>query len=282
MTTQTEGTFAGVGGVPVYWRCLAPRAGAPRGVVLVAHGYAEHLGRYEPLARHLVARGLAVAALDHRGHGRSGGPRGHCESFAEFVADLRTLADLARGAWPDCPHVLLGHSMGGLIAFLYLLQHPETVVAGALSGPAFRVPDAVPRWLRGVALTLGRVAPRLQFSANVDARALARDPTVGEAYLADPLVHRAATAGFYRAFRAAQAAALADAHRLRVPVLVLQGDADRVVDPGGAAAVAERLPDGCELVMLPGYFHELLNEPPSEQAVVLARLEAWFDRFLAR
>src|SRR5436190_2951540 len=137
-----EGTFAGVGGVPIHWERSSPPAGAPRGVVLLAHGYAEHVGRSRDFVVHLAARGLGVAGIDHRGHGRSGGPRGHCRRFDEFVADLRTLAQMAEGWWPGVPRVLFGHSLGGLIGFVYLLRHPDTVRAGALSCPAFRVPDA--------------------------------------------------------------------------------------------------------------------------------------------
>src|SRR5437867_1293927 len=235
-----EGTFAGVGGVPIHWERSAPAAGAPRGVVLLAHGYAEHVGRYRDFIVHLAARGLAVAAVDHRGHGRSGGPRGHCRDFAEFVADLRTLAGLAEEWWPGVPRLLFGHSLGGLLAFLYLLRHPDTVRAGALSGPAFKVADSAPRIHQTVALLLARVAPGVTFRSNLDPDALSRDPAVGAAYVADPLVHRAASAGFVRAIRAAQAAATAEAPRLRVPLLILQGDADRLVLPAGATEIAAR------------------------------------------
>src|SRR5207244_12423028 len=137
MTGEADGTFAGVGGVAIYYQRAAPGAGVPRGVVLIAHGYAEHLGRYREFVAHLTGRGFAAAAVDHRGHGRSGGPRGHCRTFAEFVADLRTLADLAEGWWPGVPRLLFGHSMGGLIAFLYLLRHPETMRAGRLQRPPY-------------------------------------------------------------------------------------------------------------------------------------------------
>src|SRR3989442_5267389 len=191
-----EGTFAGVGGVPIYWQRSAPASGLPRGVVLLAHGYAEHVGRYADFVEHLCARGLAVAAVDHRGHGRSGGPRGHCRDVDEFVADLRALADMAEDWWPGVPRVLFGHSMGGLLAFLYLLRHPDTVRAGALSAPAFRVPDAAPRPLQLIALLLGRVAPGVGLRSNLDERLLSRDPAAGAAYVADPLVHRRASAGF--------------------------------------------------------------------------------------
>ncbi len=276
-----EGTFAGTGGVPIHWERSAPPAGPPRGVVLLAHGYAEHVGRYREFMAHLAGRGLAVAAIDHRGHGRSGGPRGHCRDFGEFIADLRTLADLAEEWWPGVPRLLFGHSMGGLLAFLYLLRHPDTVRAGALSGPAFKVADSAPRILQSVALLLARVAPGVTFRSNLDPGALSRDPAVGAAYLADPLVHRAASAGFVRAIRAAQAAAMEGAPRLAVPLLILHGDADRLVLPAGSAEIAARLSCPHQLVLLPGFYHELLNEPPAERARVLEALDRWFDRWLA-
>jgi len=275
---MTEGTFAGAGGVPIHWERSAP-AGAPRGVVLLAHGYAEHVGRYRDFIAHLTARGLGVAAIDHRGHGRSGGPRGHCRDYGEFIADLHTLAGMAEKWWPGVPRLLFGHSMGGLLGFLYLLRHPDTVRAGALSGPAFRVADSAPWILQTVALLLGRVAPGVTFRSNLDPSALSRDLAVGAAYVADPLVHRAATAGFVRAIRAAQAAAMEGAPRLRVPLLILQGDADRLVLPAGATEIAARLTCSHELVLLPGYYHELLNEPISARAKVLELLDAWFDRW---
>lgn len=276
-----EGAFEGARGHRIAWRRLEPD-GTPRGVVVVSHGYAEHCGRYLPFAEHLASRGIAAVGLDHRGHGTSAGPRGHCDDFDDFVADLRRLVGLADGWWPGVPRALFGHSMGGLIAFLYLLRHPDTVRAGALSCPAFAVPPHAPRWQLVLATFLGRVAPRIGFTSNLDPDALARDPAVGRAYAADPLVHRRATAGFVRAITRAQARALAQAASLAVPLLVLQAEADRLVSPAGAAAVAARLRSPHELVMLPGYYHELLNEPPAERARVLARLDAWFDRWLVQ
>jgi alpha-beta hydrolase superfamily lysophospholipase len=281
MTDTVDGTFAGVGGVTVYYQRSTPSQDPPRGVVLIAHGYAEHLGRYGDLVAHLAARGIASAALDHRGHGRSGGPRGHCRDFHEVVTDLHTLAEHAARWWPGTPRFLFGHSMGGLIAILYLLRHPETVSAGAVSAPALRLPGDGPRSVRWVAAVLGRVAPRVPLRTSIDASALSRDPAVGQAYIADPLVHRRATAGFLRALIAAQAIVRLEAPRLRVPLLILQGDADRVVDPAGAGEFAARLTGPHELVVLPGYFHELLNEPPAERAQVKAALDGWIDRWLA-
>jgi alpha-beta hydrolase superfamily lysophospholipase len=250
-------------------------------VVVVCHGYAEHCGRYRAWAEHLASRGLAAVGLDHRGHGTSEGPRGHCRDFDEFVADVRTLVDLVEGWWPGTPRVLFGHSMGGVIAFLYLVRHGDTVCAGALSSPAFALPPQGPRWQLALVGLLAGVVPRFPFTTRLDADALARDPEVGRAYVADPLVHHRATAAFARAFTRAQARALDAAPSLATPLLILQAGADRLVSPAGATAIGGRLRCEHELEMLPGYYHELLNEPAPYREKVVASLDAWFDRWLA-
>jgi alpha-beta hydrolase superfamily lysophospholipase len=274
------GAFDGVGGVRIAWRRIAPD-GPPRGAVVVSHGYAEYCGRYQGFAEHLASRGIVAVGIDHRGHGTSGGPRGHCRDFDEYVADLRTAVGLVESWVPGVPRILFGHSMGGLIAFLYLLRHGDTVRAGALSAPAFAVPPQGPRWQLALVRVLGRILPRVAFTTALDQDALSRDPAVGRAYVADPLVHRRATAGFAGAFGRAQERALAEAPSLTVPLLILQGDADRVVEPAGAGAIAARLRGPHELVMLPGYYHELLNEPVSSREKVLELLDDWFDRWLS-
>jgi alpha-beta hydrolase superfamily lysophospholipase len=279
MSRAAEGVFDGAGGVSIFWRTSAPD-GPPRGAVLLSHGYAEHLGRYRDWVAHLNDRGFAVAALDHRGHGRSGGARGHCGDFAELVSDLRRLADRAEEWWPGVPRALFGHSMGGLIGYLYLLRHPETVRCGALTAPALRVRPEAAGWLFQIALVLGRLIPRLPLTTGLDQAALSRDPAVGEAYVADPLVHRRATTGFLCAVTAAQATVQAEADRVAVPLLVLQGDADRLVDPDAVRDLGPRLRAPSEVVMLPGYYHELLNEPVAERAQVVRYLDRWFDRWL--
>jgi alpha-beta hydrolase superfamily lysophospholipase len=276
-----EGTFRGVGDVPLYWKRVVPPTGVPRAVVCLVHGYAEHLGRYGELMTHLTARRLAVAAVDLRGHGRSGGPRGHCRDFAEMVSDVHALVAAAREWWPATPRVLFGHSMGGLVAALYLLHHSDTVRGAVLCAPALRVPASGPPVLLGLARLLGRVLPRLSFRSTLDAGALSREPSVGHAYVSDPLVHRKATAGFVRAIAAAQAAVLRDAAELRTPILLLQGDADRLVEPAGARELKAKLTCPGELVEFAGYYHELLNEPVAFRERVLSVVDGWIDRLLA-
>jgi alpha-beta hydrolase superfamily lysophospholipase len=271
----------GAGGVALDWRWAGPDR-APRGLVLVVHGYAEHLGRYAHVFAHFVKRGWAIAGVDLRGHGRSEGGRGHVRHVDEYVADVAVLSAAAAARCPDVPRVLLGHSMGGLVTLAYLERHPRDVRAAAVTGPALRIPPGAgaPRWQRWLARQLGRVAPRVAFTSALDASALSRDPEVGRAYLADPLVHRRATAGLVRAIENAQAHVMAGAGRIRTPLLVVQGDADRIVDPAAAPELARRIGAPCECVMLAGHYHELLNEPAAERAVVLDLLDRWFDRWL--
>ena len=128
-----EGQFAGQGGVRLFWQAWLPD-GDVHAVVIVAHGYAEHGGRYGNLIERLVPRGFAVYALDQRGHGRSEGPRGHVGRFAEFVADLHALRVRVEDEQRGKPLFLLGHSMGGLIVVRYLLSHASGI-SGVIHWP---------------------------------------------------------------------------------------------------------------------------------------------------
>src|ERR687884_357005 len=147
----------------------------PARLVVLVHGYGEHIGRYVHVAEALVARGSAVVGPDHVGHGGSAGERGLVESFEPIVDDLRGVAQAERG---DLPVVMVGHSMGGLIAIRYAQRHREDLAGLVLSGPAVGLGPVMQEWL---------AAPELP-SDPLDATALSRDPAVGEAYVADPLV----------------------------------------------------------------------------------------------
>ena len=131
---HAEGTFAGAGGVDVYWQAWLP-AGRARAIVLIAHGAAEHSGRYAWTAGQLTARGHAVYAIDHRGHGRSAGQRAYVDRVDNAVADLHALSDLARERHAGAAVFLLGHSMGGLISLSYALSHQDELTGMVLSAP---------------------------------------------------------------------------------------------------------------------------------------------------
>lgn len=147
-----EGEFTGVADLALYRQAWVPD-GEARSVAVLVHGLAEHSGRYPHVAARLVTEGHAVHALDHRGHGRSGGPRALIDRFDHVVRDLDKLVDAAASAHPDVPVVMLGHSVGGLVATYYALEQGERLAALALSGwPRSKPLDRRPAWRRGCSL----------------------------------------------------------------------------------------------------------------------------------
>ncbi|HEX7241947.1 MAG TPA: alpha/beta hydrolase [Longimicrobiaceae bacterium] len=274
--SPAEGSFgscAGADGVRLHtcaWEVAEPRA-----ALLLAHGIGEHSGRYAPLARDLAAHGVAVYALDHRGNGRSPGRRGHVRRFGEYVDDLEAFRRHVAAALPaGLPVFLLGHSLGGLIALRYLQAHPEAPLAGAvLSSPALGIAVEAPAWKTRLAGLLSRVLPALPFANEIDPAHLTHDRAVVDGYRDDPLVHPRITPRLYTEMLAAISAALAEGGRLRLPLLFLIPDADRVVAPAAARAFAEGLRGDVTVRVYEGFYHESLNELERER--VVGDIAAW-------
>lgn len=268
-----EGRFEGVGGLEIYWQAWLP-AGAPHGIVAIAHGGAEHSGRYAWTAGQLTARGYAVYALDHRGHGRSAGPRAYVDRVDNAVTDLHTLCDLAADRHPGLPVILLGHSMGGLIALSYALRYQSELSGLVLSAP-LAVLEANPV-ARTAVRTLSAVAPRLPIY-KIDGTTVSRDPEVVRAYDNDPLNHR----GMLPARTVAEIAATVATNaprlpELTLPILTVYGSGDRLVDNAGSKLVNERSgSDDSTLIAYDGLYHEVLNEPERDR--VIADVTSWID-----
>lgn len=260
-----EGRFIGARGTEVFWRRW--RSDAPHGRVVLVHGYGEHGGRYAHLAARLADSGYEVAAPDHRGHGRSGGRPVAVESFDDYVADLHRLTEALSAQGPPLPTVMLGHSMGGLIAMAFALEHEEELAGLILSAPALLAPRMSPMALRAGRL-LARLAPDVG-TVSLPVRRISRTPEVVDAYHRDPYVRRRrvrARLGAEMLRVMADAAARMD--RLRLPVLLLQGTDDALVDPGAARYVHEHIgsPDRT-LIEYPGLYHEIFNEPERERVI---------------
>jgi acylglycerol lipase len=268
----------GAGGAPLFVQSWSPTTD-PRGSVVLLHGLGEHSGRYPELVARLVARDLAVYALDHRGHGRSAGPRANVGRFDWLVADAARRIAAARAAQPERPVVLLGHSMGGAIALATVLAHPGLIRALALSAPAVGADPDQPRGQLALARLLSAVAPSVGV-LKLPSDGLSRDPSVGRDYDRDPLVfHGAVPARTLIELLAAMRRIDAAAPRLRVPVLVMHGTDDRLVPLRFTEPVYERLGSADRIIRrYTGFYHELFNEP--ERARVFADLEDWLERHL--
>lgn len=268
-----EGRFAGVGGLEIYWQSWLPEAPA-RAIVLISHGGAEHSGRYAWTAGQLTKRGYAVYAIDHRGHGRSAGPRAYVDRVDNAVADLHALAELTRERHPATDVFLLGHSLGGLIALSYALAHQDELAGLVLSAP-LAVLEANPA-TRLASRLLSAAAPRLPVY-KIDGTTVSRDPEVVRAYDDDPLNHR----GMLPARTVGEIAATTAGFRdrlpeLRLPVLTVYGTGDRLVDNAGSILVDELAGStDSTLIAYDGLYHEVLNEPERDR--VIGDIGDWID-----
>ena len=246
-----------------------------RGTVLLVHGLGEHAGRYHAVAHHLNAWGFAVRAYDQYGHGQSDGPRGGLNHDMRLLDDLADMVDATRARTPEgLPLVLLGHSMGGLVAARFVAMHLRPVDALVLSSPALDPGlNAVQKVLLA---TLPGVAPNLRISNGLDAQYLSHDPTVVAAYQADPLCHDRISARLARFIATGGPATVARAAHWSVPTLLMWAGDDRLVQPAGSAAFAAAAPRGVvESRCFESLWHELFNE--QDAAPVFAALRQWLD-----
>ncbi|MEO5690032.1 MAG: lysophospholipase [Burkholderiaceae bacterium] len=257
-------------------------AGTPRrGLVVLVHGLGEHIDRYDHVAQRLSGLGFAVVGYDHRGHGRSPGPRGGMPSDDSLCADLGRVLVAARASFPG-PLVLLGHSLGGLIAGRFVAEglqpKPATwwcpVDTLVMSSPALDPgTNAMQKLLLAV---VAPMLPNLAVNNGLKVDWISRDAGVVKAYAADPLVHDRIT-GRLGLFVARQGpAVIAAAPRWTTPTLLMWAGSDRCVSPLGSAAFAAGAPRGVVTVReWPGLFHEIFNEP--EQGDVLKVLADWLE-----
>jgi alpha-beta hydrolase superfamily lysophospholipase len=245
---------------------------APRYLALVVHGYGEHAGRYAELAAVLGGHGAAVYAPDHIGHGRSDGERVVVEDFEDVVTDVHAVAGLARAAHPGLPLVVVGHSMGGLIAARHAQRYGAGLSALVLSGPV------IGDWeLPGRLLALPEIP-----DTPISPAALSRDPAVGAAYAADPLVwHGPMKRPTLRAFVRTLESVEKGGDVGPLPLLWLHGDDDRLVPLPGSRTGVERLAaDRLTERIFPGARHEVFNE--TNRADVFAELTDFLDGVLPR
>jgi acylglycerol lipase len=273
--SHNEGTFTGQGGILIAWQAWLPPM-TPKAVIVVAHGFGEHIGRYQNLVNAVLPLGYAVYGPDHRGHGRSGGTRALIDRYDSLLDDLDQVFDMAAAAHPGVPTFLLGHSMGGSIALASALRNQGRLAGLVLSGPAV-TNHGVPKALAVLAKILARLAPTMG-AKQLDPSTVSRDPAVVAAYVADPLVwHGKMPAGTGAALIERSNRFQREFATLRVPLLVVHGSADKLVSvaSGKSAYALAGSPDK-ELQVYDGLAHEVMNEP--EHANVLEDITGWLER----
>jgi acylglycerol lipase len=274
--SHSDGHFEGAGRNDIYWQRWLPDGGAPRATIVLAHGASEHSGRYAWVAEQLGARGYALYALDHRGHGRSFGARAVVDSLEHALADIGVVVERAAREHPTvAPPFLLGHSMGGCLALAYATRHEKTLRGLLLSAPVAVLETASPVQ-RVAGHVLSAIAPRLGVF-EIDSSTVSRDPEVVRDYDADPLNHHGKLPARTVHVLAGEVARFTSSvPQLTLPLLVLVGTADKLVPPAGSRLVHDLAASEDKTIKLyDGLYHEILNEPEREQ--VVADLTGWLD-----
>ncbi|HDN04947.1 MAG TPA: alpha/beta hydrolase [Chloroflexi bacterium] len=274
-----EGNFSNNKGQSIYYQSWLPE-GKVKASAIIAHGLNEHSGRYQHLAAFLTDKGYAVYGLDFPGHGKSAGPRSYVDSYYDFIDPLETYLEMIHSWQPDLPVFLLGHSMGGLISAAFLIDHQDRVSGAVLSGPLVKLPDYVSNFTLQLGKTLAALLPKFRI-IQVDADGVSRDPAVVQAYKDDPLVYTGKiTARISNEINNAIALVEQGGSKIKIPLLLLHGGADRLCDPSWSRYLHDLVssPDK-QLIIYDGLYHEVYNEPEAD--TVFADLLKWLEKHIA-
>lgn len=282
MTALSEktGILTSADGVKIFYRQYP--AESERARMVIAHGLGEHSGRYGNIVERMLPKGISVWAPDHRGHGQSGGKRGHVLKFSQYLSDLRLSVVLAGADRPEGMQCfLLGHSMGGLIA-LYFAQQFAGLIDGVIaSSPALGVAIEIPGVKKILGSFMSYIWPGMTMGNELDAGKISHDPKVVSAYKTDPLVHDRVSARFFTEFLAAMETVRAQASSLKVPILLQVAGDDHLVNARSSVQFFEKLDiEDKTLQVYDGRYHEIYNEGEDLRRQVLKDLEDWLEKRL--
>lgn len=244
-------------------------------VICIVHGMGEHKGRFAHVAEYFQKQGYSVALLDQRGHGESGGKRGHTPSLDAMLDDIADFLKQVEEQFPNQKLVLMGHSMGGNIVLNYVLRRKTNIIALIASSPYIRLAFEPPAMKLFLAKSVGKLLPSLSQKTGLSAEGISRDPKVVEDYIADPLVHDAITPSFFNSVHFAGEWIIEHAPELSVPTLVYHGTKDVLTSSAASIEFAGKTGNKAELKLWEGLYHEGHNEPEKEQ--VLQYIVDWLS-----
>ncbi|MEW5830876.1 MAG: lysophospholipase [Chloroflexota bacterium] len=263
-------------GVPFYGQGWMPEA--PKAVVCLVHGLGEHSGRYAHMGKAYAGAGYALLGFDLRGHGKSGGVRGHAPSFEAFMQDIDRLLEEAGNRYPGLPRFIYGHSLGGILTLNYALRRKPDVKGVITSAAGLRTAIELQKGKVFLARVFGSVIPSVVIPSGLDPNTISRTPEVVQRYVSDPLVHDKLSFGMGKSVMGAIAWAFEHAPEFQAPLLVMHGTADQLGFASGSREFASKVKGDCTFKAWEGLSHELHNEP--EQAQVFEYTVAWMDAHL--
>lgn len=249
--------------LPLYGHVFSPDC-APqdcRAVISLIHGYSEHGQRYAHMAAALNETGIALNVIDLRGHGKSDGKRGVISAYPDFYGDVDALLAETRRRFPDVPHFIMGHSMGGGILFNYKNARELPQIMGYIAtGPLLRLTKPAPEILRPLMVILRKIVPNFAFGQKVDGKDISTINKEAEAYANDPLVHGQLSPALALDMIDYGEAALLKAADWTCPLLLMHGESDAVTDCDASVEFKAKAGNDVTLRTFEGAFHEIHND----------------------
>ncbi len=273
-----EKYFTTKDGLKLFYRYWKP-SDATKSLIIGVHGYTEHSGRYKHVGEFFASNGFSFYMHDLRGHGKSEGERGYVDSFWDFINDLDQFINYVKEKEKEEKIFLFGHSMGGLIAIIYAIEHYPNLHGLITSGAALRTGVKIGKIQEALLKTLAKIRPKYRPEIVIDHNLLTHDPEVNKDYADDPLVFKFGTVRLLAEMQKAMDWAWMNADRLNVPVLMLHGSEDKIIPVDASKAFFDliKVADK-ELKIYEGLYHEILNE--KEKDKVLKAILKWINRHL--
>ncbi len=275
----SEWTWKSSDGLDMYARSWLPQ-GSPKAIILLVHGHGEHVARYDHVAAALAEKGYAMLGFDLRGHGKSGGPRGHTPSYDALLDDIAAFSHQTEERYAGTPRFLYGHSLGGNLVLNYALRRKPDLRGVIATSPWLKLAFDSP----ATQVTLGRLmnslAPGVVTHSHLNTKGLSHDQAVVVAYQNDPLVHDKISARLFITIYESGSWALEHAAEFPLPLLLMHGAADPITSAQASQAFSERAGDKVTLKVWDGLYHEIHNEP--EQAEVFKLMLDWLGKQVSK
>lgn len=275
------GTFKGVKDTELFYQSWL--ADSPSGALIIVHGLGEHSGRYKNVLNVLKGDSISVYSFDQRGFGKSQGKRGCVDSFRDYIEDVKIFVAKVKSDNNELPVIMLGHSLGGLIAAMFAIEYGDDINGLILSSPAFLFTGEVPWWKKAAAKLMTHISPNFSLSSGDDYSGLSHDPAYIEECKKDKLLHNFVSARLYDEFLKSSVTCMSKAFELSIPFFIFHGNADPITDYKGSEIFFQRASSkDKELKIFDGLYHKTMNEIPQEREKVLAMVSAWIKNHTAK
>ena len=266
-------------GLEIFGQKWENETAAPKAVICLVHGFGEHSSRYDHVAQFFTDNNYAVIAYDHRGHGRSGGKKGHFVSYDEFMNDVENLLKQADANFPNLPKLLYGHSMGGNVVANYAIRSQPKITGIILSSPFFDTAFQPPAIKLAAGRLMRNLIPGFSLPSGLDVNNISRDKEVVKKYSEDPLVFDSISSKMGIELLEFGQEAIKNAVSIKIPVLIFHGTADKLTSFDSTKQFVANSGSNVTFIAYEGLYHECHNEP--EKALVLENILKWSNNLLA-